>query len=336
MNCEKFIVHGSEDSTDHDVVYIFEKQPNFHEMIKFCSEKEENRNILILENGVVSSCFKGTPDELNNSLLTTFKLHKQPHYEENPIKLKIERIVGLKVVRSLRSLLTRVSRSKWRKDVKYALKSLNLNHYINALSKIDFNGMKDLLDIEDCKSLAYQIGQTLALLEGTEIFTKKEVSNYFPSLEFFIYRSKDSLDHLDILNEYLQKFLNYLDSNVKFYQIPGTPLNIFLPKNDKIEIPHLQGTVINLTNGKERVVHFPPFEKYVKMIPLLFDFEEKIIQCYFDRKDLTLLDKQFEIEDENISKFFCSIDEQNLKITQKRNKVSNQIVKELLQTGFEN
>jgi hypothetical protein len=326
---EKFLVHGSEDSTDYDVVYMFEKQPKFQEMIDFCSKKEENRNILILENGIVSSCFKGTPDELNNSLLTTFKLHKQPYYEENPIKLKIERIVGLKVVRSLRSLLTRVSRSKWRKEIKFALKSLNLNNYINALFKIDFNGMKDLLNIEDCKSLAYQIGQTLALLEGTEIFTKKEVSNYFPSLELFIYRSKDSLDHLDVLNEFLQKLLNYLESNVKFYQIPETPLNIFLPKNNKVEIPLLQGTVINLTNGKERVVHFPPFEKYEKVIPLVFEFEGRVVQCFFDRNDLSLLKPQVNVEDENISKFFCSFDEKNLKLTKKRNKVSNEILKVL-------
>eukprot|EP01080_Neovahlkampfia_damariscottae_P006992 gene6992-11158_t len=280
---EKYIVHGSEDSTDYDVVYIFEILPGYTEMVKFCSQKEENRNILVLKNGVVSDSFKGTPDELNNSLLTTFSLHKQPFFKENPIKQKVERIVALKVVRSLRSILTRVSRSKWRPEIKKALKSLNLESYISILMKIDFNQMTELLDIEDCKSLAYQLGQTLALVEGHEIFTKSEVSLYFKNLKLFIYRSKDSLEHLDILNDYLKKLLCFLDSNLSIIQIPNTPLNIFLPKNEKIEVKNFQGTVINLTNGKERVVHFPPYKKYENEIPLIFNYNNDIYQLFFNQ-----------------------------------------------------
>ena len=71
-------IHGSEDSLDTDVFYVFDKIPSFAECRKFCSEDpNENRNIITIKNGIVEQCFIGTPDEINNGLLDTYKLHPQ-------------------------------------------------------------------------------------------------------------------------------------------------------------------------------------------------------------------------------------------------------------------
>jgi len=72
-------IHGSEDSIDLDVHYVFDKLPEFKYCQEFCSSKQENRNIIIVENGVVTQCFKGTTDEVNNGLYHTYNLHKQEY-----------------------------------------------------------------------------------------------------------------------------------------------------------------------------------------------------------------------------------------------------------------
>ena len=70
--------HGSEDSLDHDTYVIFDDIPTFHEAKAFCdSQKEDNANILVIQDGKVIWCFKGIEDECNNSLLTTYDLHEQ-------------------------------------------------------------------------------------------------------------------------------------------------------------------------------------------------------------------------------------------------------------------
>jgi hypothetical protein len=44
----------------------------------FCSGTgQEDRNVINLENGVISWAFKGHSDECNNDLLHTYHLHKQ-------------------------------------------------------------------------------------------------------------------------------------------------------------------------------------------------------------------------------------------------------------------
>ena len=69
-------IHGSADSTDRDVVYVFEQMPPFQECQLFCNgDPEENRNIIVVEDGIVTRCFKGNPDEVNNAVRTTYPLH---------------------------------------------------------------------------------------------------------------------------------------------------------------------------------------------------------------------------------------------------------------------
>lgn len=71
-------IHGSEDSTDLDVLYIVDELPDKAECKRFCSaEPSENRNVATVSDGVITSVYKGTVDELNNALLITYHLDSQ-------------------------------------------------------------------------------------------------------------------------------------------------------------------------------------------------------------------------------------------------------------------
>jgi hypothetical protein len=72
-------IHGSGDSLDIDVFYVFDKKPTYQECHIFCSNTDENRNIIVIDNGYVTDCFKGTIDEVQNSLIDTYGLHEQEY-----------------------------------------------------------------------------------------------------------------------------------------------------------------------------------------------------------------------------------------------------------------
>ncbi len=54
------IYFGSGDSLDIDVVYIFDVMPDLQECKSFCSEKDENRSIVCINNLIVTESYKGT------------------------------------------------------------------------------------------------------------------------------------------------------------------------------------------------------------------------------------------------------------------------------------
>jgi len=205
-------VHGSEDSLDLDVLYVFEKMPDFSESQSFCSDKVENRNIITIENGIVSGCFKGTVDELNNGLLATYSLHEQTH----PLIIirSVERDVLMKSIRVLRCLLSHVSRTKYREYVKKALKDPNWKTRLSILSSIEWGSIQDFGpkgNREDIfKVFAFQLGQVLSLFNGVEVYTKKSAGREFPELIPFLYRMKNS--DISVLVKYIQKFTDKIDS----------------------------------------------------------------------------------------------------------------------------
>ena len=62
------------------MVYVFDEIPSFEECQAFCrSDPEENRNIIVVKDGIVEYCFKGNEDEVNNALLATYSLHEQAY-----------------------------------------------------------------------------------------------------------------------------------------------------------------------------------------------------------------------------------------------------------------
>ena len=187
------IRHGSENSLDIDVYVVIEKPLINQEAKKLCETyKEYNANLITIKEGVIDWCYKGTIDECNNSIMHTYKLHKQEY--ENPITRLLDRNYSLKMLRTIRGILSYVSRTELREDVKKALKSSSLELKLETIKKIDFNKIKEFdknEPIEVYKFFAFQLGQTIAILKNNkELFTKNSVANHFPELKDFLMRKK--------------------------------------------------------------------------------------------------------------------------------------------------
>lgn len=187
-------VHGSEDSLDVDVFYVFDKMPSFKECQEFCSNKEENRNIIVVNNGIVVDCFKGTSDEINNGLLDTYSLHQQKH--EIVVTKRLERDLLIKTIRVMRCLLSHCSRTQYRDEVKRALKSSSWKERIEVLKSIDFSSIEDYGKSgskEDVyKVFAFQLGQIFGLGKEEEYYTKSSIGIAFPELKSYLYREKNT------------------------------------------------------------------------------------------------------------------------------------------------
>lgn len=200
--------HGSKDSLDIDIFYVFDKMPSFRECQEFCSDINENRNIIVINDSVVTDCFKGTVEEINNGLLDTYGLHEQQF--ENLVTKRLERDILIKHIRVVRCLVSHFSRTQYRTDVKKALKSFSWKERLELLSNIDIKSIYDYgknhnkTDIY--KVFAFQLGQSLSLIDGVEVYTKMDIANRYPDLRQFLYR-EDKVD-LTVLENYILKFLD--------------------------------------------------------------------------------------------------------------------------------
>ena len=203
-------IHGSHDSTDIDVHYVVEEQPSFQEAKAFCDEdKTENRNVITIRNGIVTDCYKGTPDEINNALIDTYDHHKQ----EFPllIEYRVKRDKQLKYIRATRVILSFLSRSQYRPAVKQALVTswtgrLNILASLQ-LTDIDFTTLnKNLKEVDILKVIAFQIGQTVGLLDGFELYTKMDISAVYEELKPYLYRETTDVTVLnDKLHEMVER-----------------------------------------------------------------------------------------------------------------------------------
>lgn len=166
------------------------------------TDKEINSNLAIVENGIIVKVLKGTEDEVNNSLIRTYDLHEQ--YCRNQIRAFIPRDIDLKILRTGRVLLSLISRTEYRPIVKLALQK-DFTERVEALYKCDITKFKSKSLInknvswEDfIKVYAFQIGQTLGLLDGLELYTKEEIIDAYPELKPYILRDVDeTLDNLE-------------------------------------------------------------------------------------------------------------------------------------------
>lgn len=205
-------IHGSEDSTDLDVYYVFKELPSFDECRKFCSaDPAENRNIIVINNGIVTDCFIGTCDEINNGLIDTYNLHKQ----EYPLLVtkRVERDKEMKYIRATRGILSILSKTHYRPEIKNALNS-NWNERLKTLKSldlttIDFDNLGKRMNGPDMlKVIAFQLGQSLGLLENCELYTKSSVANYYKDLRPFLYRENADKN---ILNAFIKTMVDYLE-----------------------------------------------------------------------------------------------------------------------------
>jgi hypothetical protein len=231
-------IHGSEDSLDVDVFYVFDKLPTFRECQEFCSDKEENRNIIVVKNGVVIDCYKGTIDEINNGLIDTYQLHKQDY--NNIVIARVERDVLIKAIRVVRCLLSHCSRTQYRTEVKTALRSPSWKVKLNTLKSIKFDEIEDYGKSgtkEDVyKVFAFQLGQVLGLFDGYEFYTKSSIANKHELLKKYLYREKNS-DVTDLISY----------------------IYLFLEEVSQFEVEEVNG-----------IVHFKDFEKNVDLVKEIY------------------------------------------------------------------
>lgn len=238
------IIHGSENSLDIDAYVIIPEKITFKEAKLMCDSLNEiNANLIVITNGKVSWTYKGTVDECNNSILATYSLHKQTY--SCPITEPLQRSYGLKMLRTIRGLLSYCSRTDHRKEVKEALVSNNLDLKISTLNNIDISLIKDFGKssiIETYKFLAFQMGQCMALLkDNVELFTKNSVGEYYPSLKPYLERKEYSNIELQ---EFYKNFINFLSINYT--------------KVEKHELYHLQFHGIREVIDCEKETVLPP------------------------------------------------------------------------------
>lgn len=223
-------IHGSGDSTDVDVIYVVDVLPSLQECKRFCSDKEENRNLCVVKNGVVTECYKGTPDEVNNAVYLTYNFHKQ----EYPLIITrlVPRDVTAKCMRAVRIILSHLSRSQYRKEVKAALNgdwSTRIKTLENIdLRTIDFSTLNNNMTREDIlKTIAFQIGQTYHLMNGLELYTKGDVAEASFILTQFLYRWKDSRieDLENSKRQFLERINECIVSNGDFIVNKPTEYN---------------------------------------------------------------------------------------------------------------
>ncbi len=156
---------GSSDSHDRDVLYAVPAIPDFATARQWCRSPDENRNLVVIRGGVVVESFKGSADETNNALLATYALHPQSH--PLPITRRRTRIVPLKAARAIRVALSMMSRTSQRPLIKPALSSNDQSARVAALAAVDFSAVS--VSADAWKSIAFQLGQLLGLIEGREL-----------------------------------------------------------------------------------------------------------------------------------------------------------------------
>ena len=218
----KYQFFGSPDSQDVDVVFFIHTMPEtILEKLNLSKEysavlqtefisKKINANLTVLEEGIIKQVYKGTVDELNNALYHTYPFHKQDF--ENQIQRLLPRDIDLKFLRSSRMILSFLSKTKYRASIKDALRN-NLHHKLQVLKEIDLTTITDFGKSQNAidifKSIAFQIGQSVALHNGAEYYTKSQIAKSFPELRNYLARETNS--DLHNLQYGLVKYIEILE-----------------------------------------------------------------------------------------------------------------------------
>lgn len=227
-------IFGSASSKDYDVVFYVEHLgtiDNCHKVVKqyqtilehvlFDIKKRPrkviNGNLAVLDtmNGTLVKVFKGTPDEVNNSVHNTYHFHTQDCARMISTEIKRggsnEFYTHLKIKRCFRFILSFYSRvATMRSNIKIALKG-DINQRIAAVDLINFVFHTEFPDKKELKEdiykvIAFQLAQTTLLHEGIQIFTKEEVIHHYPGLKHAILR--EPLTNVDL--RYLTTMLKHL------------------------------------------------------------------------------------------------------------------------------
>ena len=240
----KYSEFGSLDSTDVDIMFYLH---NPLESIKWCKDKAAELKYKVNKKYVdvnfvvcnsdarISSCYKGSIDEVNNMLYYTTWLgfRNKGRY----VKKLYPRSFLEKRQRVLRGILSYLSRTAHRKDIKKVLgkydQSVDLFKSISIKEITELN--KNNVTYQDfCKFLAFQFAQLDALNKDIEIFTKQDAVNRYPELYEFIYRKSENADlveelqkrHIELFES--SKIWSYSNDYLRQYTLDDTTNNISL------------------------------------------------------------------------------------------------------------
>jgi hypothetical protein len=211
---------GSRTSLDTDIMIVIDKMPaTVKECQELCKKHEEelqpdydkkvNTNLCVIEDGIVVDVFKGTVDEVNNSVYRTYDFHQQKF----PLKIEVmvQRDVGLKFMRAARIILSFLSRTEHRKEVKRALRG-DFNDKLDVLESIDLSAITDLgtkkvslLDFR--KMMVFQLGQAHLLAVQIQAYTKGEVANVSAMAYNALFRKEMSDFELYWLRDFQSRFI---------------------------------------------------------------------------------------------------------------------------------
>lgn len=222
---------GSETSIDADIMVVVDKplsKDDSHKMcnilktnsqIKDISKKNLNINIAVVKDSTITWVFKGTPDETNNSIFNTYKLHEQKH--KCIVGKLVPRDINTKIVRSIRVILTTLTRTELRKECKTALRTNTIDARLKVLELVDFTKLTIDDSSNTYKTIAFQIGQTIALINGSEIYTKTDVGKLFPKLIVFLERNKPTNGDMVTLTDTLRDFISIIKQRIVDKLISG-------------------------------------------------------------------------------------------------------------------
>lgn len=209
-----YTIFGSSNSIDLDVLFYVNEAKNIQDSHAYLKEleltiessKKVNPNIAIVENGVVTWCFKGNADEVNNSVFYTHSLHNQVF--PCPITKTVTRDVEAKIARCFRILLSYHLKGKHRKEIKLALKE-NLSEQLELLKQIDLLDASAVIipEVDYFKTVAFQIEQTRLLLSDIEIYIKTD-----PRINQKVVPILNRVGNLEELREPLNEFWRLIDN----------------------------------------------------------------------------------------------------------------------------
>jgi hypothetical protein len=86
-----------------------------------------------------------------------------------------------------------------RNAVVNALKSFDFEERRSVVKAIKFQDIAVHLTPEDAKYVAFHLAQSLALIEGKELFTKKSIVAEYPKIRPYIYLEQSSFQQDDLI-----------------------------------------------------------------------------------------------------------------------------------------
>ena len=207
--------HGSPNSLDLDRLYIFP-----HALINSVVGDQARAilddgiidvNLMDLDDdGYICDNHKGQNDEIHNALTTTYPMHTQIFPLPSNFGGKVQRAVALKWLTAMRRIFIRLTEVEVARDLaKRTLRNHDTSVGPAAFAELNFSEIIPATNLDHAKTFAFQMGQTVGLFDGLDLFTKDDIAKAYPVLESFIRRDREtSLRKAHLLDEFRTSMLS--------------------------------------------------------------------------------------------------------------------------------